>query len=154
MGISSSSLRPYTYIKQSLYKQKDKQVVLGVECPNTYFKIPCILEMVLKVARFRMAVAKILKVLFLETPCRSHHQFTLLQSRLHNLLWRKWLEMSRITFEVLKVAVEEVDNVEIGKKSSSVGRQFAEFLLTLVNILWCFIPLLKLLLNLSHKFLT
>ena len=58
MGISSSSLRPYTYIKQSLYKQKDNQVVLGVECPNTYFKIPCILEMVLKVARFRMAVAR------------------------------------------------------------------------------------------------
>ena len=38
--------------------QKDNQVVLGVECPNTYFKIPCILEMVLKVARFRMAVAR------------------------------------------------------------------------------------------------
>lgn len=29
--------------------------------------------------------------------------------------------MSRITFEVLKVAVEEVDIVEIGKKSSRVG---------------------------------
>ena len=53
------------------------------------------------------------------------------------------IEMRRITFEVLKVAVEEVDIVEIGKKSSRVRRQFTEFVLTLVNILWCFISLFK-----------
>ena len=56
---------------------------------------------------------------------------------------RMAIEMSRITFEVLKVGVEEVDIVEIGKKSSRVRRQFAEFVLTLVNILWCLISLFK-----------
>ena len=47
--------------------------------------------------------------------------------------------MSRRTFEVLKVAVKEVDIVEIREESGRVGRQFAEFVLTLINILWFFI---------------
>ena len=66
------------------------------------------------------------------------------------------MEMSRITFEVLKVAVEEVDIVEIGKEGSRVGRQFAEFVFTFVNVLWYFISLFKVcsLLNLSYKFFT
>ena len=44
--------------------------------------------------------------------------------------------LGRITFEVLKVAVKEVDVVEIGEKSCRVRWQFAEFFLALVDILW------------------
>ena len=64
--------------------------------------------------------------------------------------------LSRITFEVLKVAVEEVDIVEIGKEGGRIGRQFAEFVFTFVNVLWYFISLFKVcsLLNLSYKFFT
>ena len=64
--------------------------------------------------------------------------------------------LSRITFEVLKVAVKEVDIVEIGKEGSRIGRQFAEFVFTFVNVLWYFISLFKVcsLLNLSYKFFT
>ena len=53
--------------------------------------------------------------------------------------------MSRITFEVLEVAVKEVDIVEIREKSCRVRWQFAEFVLTLVDIFWiwfeCFLAI-------------
>ena len=45
------------------------------------------------------------------------------------------MEICQITFEVLKVAVKEVDIVEIGEEGCRVRWQFAEFFLTLVNIL-------------------
>ena len=39
-------------------KKKDNRTVLGVECPNTYFKFPCILDVVFEVARLGMAVPR------------------------------------------------------------------------------------------------
>ena len=57
--------------------------------------------------------------------------------------------LSRITFEVLKVAMEEVDIVEIGKESSRLGWQFAELVFILINILWFWIRLFIYLLSLT-----
>ena len=56
-----------------------------------------------------------------------------------DILWLECVELSIRTFEVLKVAVKEVDIVEIREESGRVGRQFAEFVLTLINILWFFL---------------
>ena len=38
--------------------------------------------------------------------------------------------------------MKEVDIVEIGKEGGRIGRQFAEFVFTFVNVLWYFISLL------------
>ena len=47
--------------------------------------------------------------------------------------------LGRITFEVLKVAMEEVNIVEIGKEGGRLGWQFAELVFALINILWFWI---------------
>ena len=41
-----------------------------------------------------------------------------------------------ITFEVLKIAVKQVDVVEIRKEGGRFRRQLAELVLTLVHIFW------------------
>ena len=41
-----------------------------------------------------------------------------------------------ITFEVLKIAVKQVDVVEIRKEGGGFRRQLAELVLTLVHIFW------------------
>ena len=43
--------------------------------------------------------------------------------------------MSRITFEVLKVAVKEVDIVEIVEKHCGIRGQLAEFVFAFINVL-------------------
>ena len=44
--------------------------------------------------------------------------------------------LREITFEVLKIAVKQVDVVEIRKEGGRFRRQFAELVLTLVHIFW------------------
>ena len=43
--------------------------------------------------------------------------------------------LSRITFEVLEVAVKEVDIVEIVEKHGGIRGQLAEFVFALINVL-------------------
>ena len=46
------------------------------------------------------------------------------------------MEKREITFEVLKIAVKQVDVVEIRKEGGRFRRQLAELVLTLVHIFW------------------